>query len=464
MDKENIVIIDGIKIHIKNGIKYKKYGSNGEMKKLCSVDNCIKEMQVEKYCLKHFSELCNDKNTNDKLKLDKLNKITAKYNDIKVTQINNVMVYIINNNKYKINEVGKLRMVCKFDGCDKYARKTNNSFYCCTHKNGTDPNSTERICEKENNMNNKKIKLKQCTKIGNNTEMWLCDLMNIFGNVNSIERIGYTGNILDIIYKNNNENNYRGIQVKTLIEDLRYDNKYSINLRKKKYKKNTLIVGINKTRNKFTLFFAGQIKSGCPTFSFNNYHAIYKKFMFTSLLKFMCTLEKLLFKSSLYDINDVSKETKQESESLERLKQKCINLNIAFNRHTNNHSAIDCFINNYNIQCKTSKVHDSANYYKFNIQKNCGKVNGKRNFQPYSDKDNIDFFIFEIIDFPNYFYVIPIKELINKGIISSNNNIGKVFITLAMHVSDINHWSRKYINNFEPLMKNEFHDLIYCGI
>lgn len=150
----------------------------------------------------------------------------------------------------------------------------------------------------------------------------------------------------------------------------------------------------------------------------------------------------------------------KEIKSLKRLKIKCKELNLNFKRLNSNNLPIDCFINNYNIQCKSSSTKRTENSYVFLFQKNAGKINGNRKFQPYSDKDNIDFFILEILDYPNNFYIIPIKELIRKNIIKTDINPGRLKCNFPIPLSQKDHWSKKYLNNFDQLKVNPLYDLL----
>lgn len=281
--------------------------------------------------------------------------------------------------------------------------------------------------------------------------------MNIFDNVNSIERIGQISNKLDIIYKMNNEDKFRGLQVKTLTK-YKDSNRFALNIRD--YEDDTLIVGINKEKNKFVIFFHKQIKKGVRSFTFNNSETKYKKFSYTNTFQFLEQLQKLLSRSTVYDPKKgISRNNLMEQESSKRLKNKCDQLNYHFKWNETNSMSIDCFINYYNIQCKTS---NSIRKYKeklycFNVLRTGGRLNGKITFRPYSEFDNIDFFIFEIIDFKDNFYVIPMNEMINHGIIQTKDQQGKKQLYLPPPSYQKPHWTKKYLNNFiqlKPFIKN----------
>ena len=459
----NLEITKSIKIM--NGLKYIK-GNDGNSYRICNSNNCTKyanSISDKYYCIEHYNELEN--------KQESINKLKSKYDDIKNENkineqielqknsiiIDNIIIYIKNNKKYRLHG-NKLNLICMYDNCITN-RDSRSGNYCAIHKNGTSHDHPDKIRERENAMHTRKENGKYCTQIGDATEIWLCNILKIYDSIHSVKRIGQTGSKFDIIYKCINKNAFRGIQVKTLIKNSRYDNSYSMNLPKYKYKKDTLIIGINQERNRFVLFFNNNL-SECLTFPFNNKNAKYKNNMYDSPLKFIYNLEKLLKLSSIYDgKNDISLTSLQERNSLSRIENNCKKIRLFFKENDTHNSPIDCYINNFNIQCKTSTSKSSQNNYVFNISKNNGTITNKRTHVPYSDKDDIDFFIFEIISDINTFYIIPIKEMIKKGCVKTNNQLGK----LQIHLPTLNnkeHWAHKYLNNFELLIKNEFYDLI----
>lgn len=71
--------------------------------------------------------------------------------------------------------------------------------------------------------------------------------MHIFGNINSIKRIGQDRHKFDIIYNVNGEKIMRGLQVKTLTES-KGKGAYYFKIHKNNCPNNTLFVGINKKK------------------------------------------------------------------------------------------------------------------------------------------------------------------------------------------------------------------------
>lgn len=143
-----------------------------------------------------------------------------------------------------------------------------------------------------------------------------------------------------------------------------------------------------------------------------------------------------------------------EKNSLSRLEKKCIENNLPFILSDTFSSIYDCIINNYKVQCKftSKKYHDQ---YTFCIHKNGPSVNGKQSKLPYSDKDDIDFIIVEINDYKNQFYIVPVKEFIDKKIFSSSLGKGQQSITISppgyTNTKVKRFWMLQYLNRFDLL-------------
>lgn len=437
-------------ITIKNGFKY-TLDKEGIYRLICCCEDCNKLASPASsfHCVGHYNKL-EDKHetiTNLKKKLnDNISENTKKkIEELEKTSkiINGVKIYFKNGKKYRMNPKGdKLIYVCMYNNCVKYTDKD----FCKGHKNGTDPNSPERIEEYKN----RKIKMKEScennNKLGESSEEWVYHILSLFTTINSIEQIGHIKHKLDIIYKINNENFYRGIQVKTLSKD---KHRYRLNLHNQTYDDDTLIVGVYKNKKTYTLCFYKDFKNK-KSLSFSLGSKSNSEFIYNSSLKFLTDFEKFLQNSTTYKKDDITKYDIQERNQLDRLQIRCNNMDITYkiNKKIN---AVDCFINYYNIQCKSSNCIATDNNYKFGICKNYPK-------KPYSDKDNIDFFICEIVKYPNNFFIIPIKILIEKGYITTDNQIGKLYILLPSPISKLSHWATKYLNRFDLLKKNYIYD------
>jgi len=131
---------------------------------------------------------------------------------------------------------------------------------------------------------------------------------------------------------------------------------------------------------------------------------------------------------------------------MDRLKKICSKHNYEFEHFHTHASPIDCIINKNNIQCKTSSKKGKTSF-SFSIQKHKGRTE----YQPYSDKDGIDFFIFEQIGDENNFYVIPINVLIERNYINTDIYEGRRHISIPKPNSPKQHWTKKYLNRFDLL-------------
>lgn len=102
-------------------------------------------------------------------------------------------------------------------------------------------------------------------------------------------------------------------------------------------------------------------------------------------------------------------------------------INYVFLRNNTHASPIDCFINYNKIQCKVTENSRSSFGYSVSIGK-YNEVNKRE--KPYSFDDDIDFFIIEIGQGKEQFFIIPFSEMIKHGLIKTEKNNGK----LVMHV------------------------------
>lgn len=439
--EKNYKIIDTIKIYFVDGKKYRIRETDNLMIQACMFDDCNRYiLRNTNYCRSHLKY--SDKNHIETLKTvfsDKEMCMT------KIENINNIKIYYKDDKKYRTNKQKEFIPACSFIGCNKFAKADN---YCFGHENGTASNSPDKLEKRKLALENQKITAINNTKIGDETEQWLCDIIQTLVSINSVKRIGYIRSELDVIYKVNNEDKYRGVQVKTLQYSKR-SNVYSISSHTE-YSDDTLIVGISKKRDKFVLYFSEELQNMGIRFSFGKRKTKYSQYMFTDLSRFLIKLEELLPKSSFYDINKLQRDVKTEHESMERLKNKCIDNELTFEYFETHASRIDCIINNYNVQCKASS-RKSHNIISFSINTYAGKINGKKISRPYSDIDGIDFFIMEMLNYKGDFYIIPIKEMINRGYIKTAECNGKKSIGLPKPGYTEDHWAKKYLNNFDQL-------------
>jgi hypothetical protein len=284
---------------------------------------------------------------------------------------------------------------------------------------------------------------------GYEAEQYMNDIIISLDIIKSSRLIGYTGNIYDVKYKINDEKIFRYLQVKTIIKNFPKIG-YSVDI-KHKYNDDTLLVGTNHERTLFIIIFGRDIKSKHigynPDSKTNSYYSEYfytDKELFINKLK-----EQIKFSTSLkHEIEGLTKKQQKEFCSLYRLKTKCKELKLEYKSNEDTNKEIDCFINNFRIQ------HKSSSYRTFNIMRR--SANKER---PYSDKDKIDIFLFEHTNKENRnnFYIIPMSILIEKGYIKTDKQNGCKNIALPRKEEGIlkgeNKWALEYLNKFELLIR-----------
>lgn len=357
-----------------------------------------------------------------------------------------------NNIHYRYNEANnQYKPICIFiykdEEYDTYEQCTN---YC---KNGS-------FCERhEGNVDREKV---QYSLIGFDNEKYIYDILHINSSdiLYELKMIGRENSELDLIFKFKAElalgiDQYRGIQIKTLgINGQGYNLNHIDN-----YSDNTLIVGVSIDKTKLCIFFKHELKTVKENLRINfdnpdpkirknifyGYHDNSLGFTFYDKLIVDCKY------STIYSESKISDSNLKEKESLERLENICKQNNFIFEYEEMSDSHTDCIINSKKIQCKYSSLVDHFTY-QFRINKTLNVIR-----QPYSDRDGIDFFIFE--NELHEFYIIPISVLIYFGYIQTCNNKGKNIIMLHQ-LSNINyHWSKYFINRFELLNMNVSFDV-----
>ena len=349
----------------------------------------------------------------------------------------------------EINGVDKNKYKCKEEKCD--------------FKIDTIKKLKEHV-KSEHSKSEKEIKQKQVgfgkmtTINGDKKEVYILNIYKGFQHLfRYLKRIGSTNCKFDIVFEFENELYLRGVQVKT-ISKVKDTNKYIMRLHKKQYKKNTLIIGVNIEDNIFCLIYSQQLKS--ESLYFNPEEKTNTDYFYTDLNKFK---DKLIEKSkNTIIIDDITKYMtvfyKQEYESIQRLKVECIQLKLNFEENDTSSNEIDFFINKKRIQHKSSYCTKGWNSsYKFHLNRNNGRIEGKKTTRPYSNKDQIDYFIFEIVDkkHQNNFFIIPMMDLINHKYIKTDKQKGKEVIFLPSKnnwtSNRKNYWSNNFINQFEQL-------------
>lgn len=294
----------------------------------------------------------------------------------------------------------------------------------------------------------------ESNKKGFINEKYVFKLMKKFDNIEKVKSLGNTGNIYDIKYKINNEEISRYLQVKTIGKTkLLNSYKYSMET-PNKYDNNTLLVGVDVEKKLFALVFMKDIIDiPCITYYPNSVKSSQNKFFYTDKKKFLKELKEKIILSVImsHESDGLSKTQKLEFFSLKRLKKQCLARFFLYERSLDNFTEIDCYINEYKIQHKSSTTNE------FNLSKCNGSLNSKQISRPYCDQDDVDFFIFESINDENInnFFIIPMDKMIKYGYIKTDLQKGMQTITLPIIRDDewtkSNHWSMKYLNNFDQL-------------
>jgi hypothetical protein len=298
---------------------------------------------------------------------------------------------------------------------------------------------------------------------GEETELFILNLLKEL-NFENVIHSGYYNSFFDILVKLKDEDYYRGIQVKTLQKNKTVATEsYGIDCQNKNnYQKDTLILSITKDRSMFCSLFFNELGNS-PVIIMNKIQNWDK--LSLNIDDFKNKIIESVNKSTIIKkIEDtLAYEHRMEYEMVLRLIDVCKLYGLEFIKNTSNLNEIDGYIGKFRIQLKCSSVLSSTILYSFHIGR---KENGIQ--RPYNENDQIDFFIFEIIDFTNKgnFYIIPKFELIERGYISTKNDIGKIAIVIPGIGGLENHWMKKYYNNFQLLKNNkiEITEVIRCNL
>lgn len=434
-----------------NGKKYRIYTDGKCEKRLCCTygDCGVLKYNNTDYCGLHQGGFINPPRPK------KIQEYTEIIIDGQIIFINK------NGHKFKLYDKDKnsKRRICMFDNCASMVHK---GLYCKSHEDGIEYAEIKFDCSYNDDNGNiihdnqeYRDKCKNATLIGDETEKYIIDILHDCRDLEFVEKIGHTGDRIDIIYKFKSENTIRGLQVKTLCCTDKSNVYRSTLVRTKSvYTSDTLIVLVNKDKNKFGLIFYGDCPKTGITLTFRNQEkSKYKDNMF---IDFNLFKEKLIgmMKSSVEYIENISHTTAKEKDSINRLKSICDEKKLNFKMSDTFTSVFDCYINNKKIQCRSSNQKHGLQY-SFSMSKSGSNENFKHTRIKYSVNDDIDFFVFEIISYPGNFYIIPKLKLIEEKVISSNSTDGKWSIQIPPigYTNKLSkyYWMLDYINKFELL-------------
>lgn len=376
--------------------------------------------------------------------------------EVEYIDIDGVEIMVRDGENWRWTNEGRYRRSCMFSNgteCTRivHALNKNGGQFCNMHRFDTDPNSEERKKEEleKKMLRIEKIKknAKKIIQTGNDTEQFVVDilkkLMKQYDDIEKVKRIGFSGSKYDIKIKFKGEDFYRAIQVKTLTKH--HGNAYFFHIGS--YEDDAIIVAVNKKKNKFMIVPFEKIKhnKGVLEISFKNQKCKFKEYKFTNIKKFEKRLYQASKQSVIYDKKKhMTKDQLNEYRSLKRLKKRAKELNLKFKLNEMNANIVDCFINKNKIQCKYT-TYMQAYTYRCNIRKTVNKT-------PYEDTDDIDFFIFELHGEKNHFYIFPKQVLIDKGVIKTETQKGKVMIIIYPQNHPGDHWTQDYLNRFDLLL------------
>jgi hypothetical protein len=288
---------------------------------------------------------------------------------------------------------------------------------------------------------------KNKNETGTKLELFMYDSLNKTKEFSYLKHMGSTGNKFDIIYILNEKLDcLMGIQVRKLTEN----GPNNLIVKVGNYPDMTLMILINQELNIYTVFYYYEIKHSSM---FSLSLTKHKNRIYNDIDKFIEVLTYYMYESAIIHIGKdfenkedffLTSYQKQENGMKIRLKEWLNehNIKIEYNTKVN---AIDGFITSVNdkktnikVQLKSSNNKDNK-LYLFNMKRG--------DDIPYSINDGIDFFIYEIVDkkYQNNFYFIPIKYLIEKGVISTDNVKGKISIRIAP--KDYNYVMKKSTRN-----------------
>ena len=296
------------------------------------------------------------------------------------------------------------------------------------------------------------------TITGDDTEIYVTELLLNSDKYKIVERIGHVGSDSDISVTMF-DNTIHQIQVKTLTYDA--ENIYHVVL--KDYPDDMLLVLVNKERTRFACIFMRETDNvDCLKLTFDYQFSKFKNKLFKNKEDFLSYLHtKIPYSTSL---TVASKSVMDEMESLKRLELYCKERGINFQRNSTNSNSVDLFLNGFRTQAKYVSLHtaESINYKVGNV-KSAGRLtdNGityqiKR---PYHE-DDMDVFVVNVggtIESPqkyqNNFMFLPKNILKERGKLKTDECEGKPSFQVCPPDYSKSHWSKEFWDNISILQK-----------
>lgn len=288
---------------------------------------------------------------------------------------------------------------------------------------------------------------------GDQTELYVMNLLQKSNSFLAVQRIGQTGDKADLIITLFS-GIQKGLQIKTLIEDKTIHNRFYINMNT--YPPDMLIVMVNNERTKFALEFQKNIHSKrLLALNFNNNKSPHQSIMYQNEDQFIKKLCELIPLSVEYTEAVLSESGKKEAESFQRFSERLKKAGSSFQRNETNSDSIDGFINNIlPVQLKYISTNCvSALTYQMKLQHTICRNNIIAH-QPRSiDEIKFEYIIIEIGGIrgdPNptkwhgWFCVIPTSELVNQGVLKTETQKGKTSLMVCPPDYKKKHWTMKY--------------------
>jgi len=306
------------------------------------------------------------------------------------------------------------------------------------------------VVDKVRNSSNNGVNL---TKIGDDSEKFIRDLLIDTHMYQEVEKLGEYGGSADIKIQHWDEST-NFIQVKTMTEVK--DNVGFVINNDKKYEDDMLMVLVDKKREKFAVMFYRDIKHLQMVKLNYTPHGKYKDFLYTDVELFTVKLTELIPLSST--INTMASTHKKEYESLNRLAVFCKDNQLSYKRNESNGDAVDGFINNYTFQAKFRSVNEKkSETYVISCCKSAGYIGKKRIGKPYEIGD-FDFLVVELggtttepDKYKGSFFIIPTQALIERGIMKTDTCAGKRCFCICPPDYVKPHWSKPFWDNTEVI-------------
>ena len=252
------------------------------------------------------------------------------------------------------------------------------------------------------------------TEIGNFSEQVVLELLLSFDTVRWAER-DVNNSKYDIFFTLKSDCLLRGLQVKTLC----VVNKkcFSIN-NLDKYTDGVLIVCVHPQQFGIVFFMSDLYRTVNSKATIGGTRGAYSKILQTWDDFVIKLKDSLLSAQVIYDIRSTMTENHVKSyESTQRFILFCKNHYLDCKVTLDGSHVTDTIVNGKKIQLKYSSKPENN---KYSYQIHLGRINNK----PYKEGDN-DYYIIELGGFHGEFLILPEQQLINRGYILNNKNIGK---------------------------------------